>query len=126
MSKSRPKPPPLTATPSIGSQAWLRKHHPVRSFGPVVGSTSWLDLSAKRNQARAWVNEHARPRGPRIFIAGDTSATKGDGDEPCLVAVAISIVTIAKKTNNAMCYNELHKMKITKKDAFGRFRLMTF
>ena len=115
MSKSRPKPPPLTATPSIGS-----RH----------GSASII-LSAR---SIPW---SARPRGSTlgqsaIRLAPGSMSTlvqevrvssllairlppRATGMQPCLIAVAISIVTIAKKTNNAMCYNELHKMKITKR-----------
>jgi hypothetical protein len=66
--------------PKVGSREWLRKLHPVSSFDPVVGSTDWKDLRANRDQARAWINEHARPRGPRIYIAD--AADEHDGDHP--------------------------------------------
>jgi hypothetical protein len=48
----------------IGSRGWLRQHAPVSQFGPVVGSTSWRDLRAKRNRQRQWLRDIPGPRTP--------------------------------------------------------------
>jgi hypothetical protein len=58
----------------IGSRQWLRKYAPVSQFENTntVGSTAWLDLRAKRDRQRQWLNDIPKPpKGPRIYRAED-------------------------------------------------------
>jgi hypothetical protein len=41
---------------------------PVNQIEPTVGSTSWLDLRAKLDRQRQWLNDISKPpKGPRIY-----------------------------------------------------------
>jgi len=50
-------------------KSWLKANAPASQFENTVGSTSWLDLRAKRDQQREWINDIPKlPKGPRIYL----------------------------------------------------------